>query len=136
MNNKKVLLVIEDEESLRNAVRDKLQLEGFKVLEAKNGAEGLAVALQEHPDLILLDIIMPVVDGITMLQDLRKDAWGRDAKVIMLTNVNSNDKLSEAMAQGSYDYLVKSDHKIEEIVEVVKKKLGLENEPSSGNTPQ
>lgn len=123
MENKKKILIVEDETSLRNALRDKLMLEGFIVLEAKNGEEGLDVALRDHPDLILLDIIMPKMDGLTMLKKLREDVWGKNTKVILLTNLNDNEKVSEALLQGSYDYLVKSDWKIEDVVTKVRARL-------------
>ena len=94
----------------------KLMLEGFIVLEAENGEEGLDVALRDHPDLILLDIIMPKMDGLTMLKKLREDVRGKNTKVILLTNLSDNEKVSEALLQGSYDYLVKSDWKIGDVV--------------------
>lgn len=118
-NGQKTILIAEDELLLRNALRDKLMREGFAVLEAKNGKEGLKIALSKHPDLILLDIIMPIMDGMTMLAKLREDKWGKDARVIVLTN------LSEiAVAHESYDYLVKSDWKIEDLIARVREKLG------------
>lgn len=95
------------------------------MLEAKNGEEGLEVALREHPDLILLDIIMPVMDGMTMLARLREDLWGKDAKVIMLTNLSDNEKVAETIAHGTYDYLVKSDWKLEDVVKKVRERLRL-----------
>jgi len=117
-NERKTILVVEDESLLLNALCDKLTREGFAVLEAKNGKEGLEVALRKHPDLILLDIIMPVMDGMTMLKKLREDTWGKDVKVIILTN------LSEvSVAHGSYDYLVKSDWKIEDVAARVRGRL-------------
>lgn len=124
MENQKKILIVEDETSLRNALRDKLLLEGFIVLEAKNGEEGLGVALRDHPDLILLDIIMPKMDGLTMLKKLREDVWGKNTKVILLTNLSDNEKVSEALLQGSYDYLVKSDWKIEDVVTKIRARLG------------
>ena len=123
MENKKTILVVEDEISLLNALCDKLTRENFAVLEAKNGEEGLEVALREHPDLILLDIIMPVMDGITMLKKLREDAWGKNAKVIILTNLSDNEKVAEAMRQETFEYLVKSDWKIEDVVAKVRERL-------------
>ena len=123
MENKKTILVVEDEISLLNALCDKLTRENFAVLEAKNGEEGLEVALREHPDLILLDIIMPVMDGITMLKKLREDAWGKNAKVIILTNLSDNEKMAEALEQKSHEYLVKSDWKIEDVVAKVRERL-------------
>ena len=123
MENKKTILVVEDEISLLNALRDKLTRENFAVLEAKNGEEGLEVALREHPDLILLDIVMPKMDGMTMLRKLREDLWGKSAKVIILTNLSDNEKVAEALEQKSYEYLVKSDWKIEDVVAKVRERL-------------
>lgn len=123
-NNKKILLV-EDEITLRNVMRDDLVSEGFSVLEAKNGAEGLEVALHSHPDLILLDVIMPVMDGMTMLKKLRQDPWGKDAKVIILTNLNEVGKISEAVAGKTYDYIIKSDIKLVDLIAMVRQRLGV-----------
>ncbi len=122
---KKVLIVeiVEDEISLLNVLSEKFKNEGFGVLEAKNGQEGLKIALAEHPDMILLDIIMPVMDGMTMLKKLREDAWGKDAKVIILTNLSDNATVAEAGSFESHEYLVKSDWKIDDVVAKVKEKL-------------
>jgi len=117
------ILIVDDEVSLRHALRDKLLLEGFSALEAKNGEEGLETALREHPDLILLDIVMPVMDGITMLKNLRADAWGQNAKVIMLTNLNGDGKVADAIVWGTQDYLVKSDWRLEDVVAKIRAKL-------------
>ncbi len=122
INNKKIL-VVEDEVSLRNALRDKLTLEGYSVVTATDGEEGLEVALRDHPDLILLDIVMPKMDGMTILTRLRQDSWGQKALVIMLTNLNDAEKVSDALVRGSYDYLVKSDWKMEDIVAKVRQRL-------------
>ncbi len=122
-NKQKIILVVEDETALRNALGDKLKHGGFSVLEAKNGKEGLEAALREHPDLILLDIVMPVMDGMAMFKKLREDVWGKNAKVIMLTNLNDAENVAEAMEQGSFNYFVKSDWKIEDVVAKVREKL-------------
>ena len=124
MENNKKILVVEDEISLRGALSNKLAREGFVVLEAKNGEEGLEMALSAHPDLILLDIVMPVMDGMTMLQKLREDAWGAEAKIFILTNLSDTNKVADAIMQGSYDYLVKTDWTLEDIVDRISKKLG------------
>src|SRR3989339_557055 len=106
--NKKILIV-EDEAPLRNAVSDILTFEGFTVFQAKNGQEGLDIALREHPDLTLLDLMMPIMDGLTMLEKLRQDqTWG-----------------TQAAEAGSYDFLVKSDWNIEDVVRKIKGRLGI-----------
>ncbi len=109
---------------MRNALHDKLAREGFAVLEAKDGQEGLNCALADHPDLILLDIVMPVMDGMTMLNKLRRDdTWGKDAQVILLTNLNEAGKVADALVRDVHDYIVKADWTLEDIVKKVKEKL-------------
>ena len=109
-----------------NALKDKLTREGFATLEAKNGEEGLNVALREHPDLILLDIVMPRMDGITMMKKLRQtDEWGKNVPVILLTNLSADDeKIMRAVTENEPAYyLVKSDHTISDVVEKVRERL-------------
>ena len=123
--NKKILIV-EDEAPLRNGVSDILTFEGFTVFQAKNGQEGLDIALREHPDLTLLDLMMPIMDGLTMLEKLRQDqTWGTQAAVILLTNINDPEKVAQATEAGSYDFLVKSDWNIEDVVRKIKGRLGI-----------
>jgi CheY-like chemotaxis protein len=120
------ILIVEDEAPLRNAMSDILTFEGFAVFQAKNGQEGLDIALREHPAIILLDIVMPIMDGLTMLEKLRQDpAYGKNAAVILLTNINDPDKVAQATDAGSYDFLVKSDWHIEDVVKKIKGKLGI-----------
>jgi len=123
MENKKKILVVEDDLPLRNILQNKLVREGFDVFEAKNGKEGLEIALAKHPDIILLDIIMPVMDGMTMLTKLREDVWGADAKVFILTNLSDTKKVADAITQGSYDYLVKTDWTLEDIIIRIRERL-------------
>lgn len=128
MANKKKILVIEiveDETSLSNVLSDRFEGEHFEVLKAKNGEEGLSIALREHPDLILLDLAMPVMDGITMLKKLREDEWGKSARAIILTNASDTEKVAEAMESEVFEYHVKSDTKIDDIVARVKGDLGV-----------
>lgn len=119
----KIILIVEDESSLLLVLHDRLLSEGFQILKAKNGQEALALALKEHPDLILLDLLMPVMDGITMLRKLREDAWGKNANVIVLTNLGGDEKLVEAKTLGVTDYLVKADWKIEDVVQKIKNQI-------------
>ena len=122
----KVILVVEDELSLARALVEKLFKEGFSVIEARNGEEGLQVALREHPDLILLDIVMPKMDGITMLTKLREDSWGKGARVVILTNLSDDLSVDKSIQYGAFDYLVKTDWKIEEVIEKIRARLGLQ----------
>jgi DNA-binding response OmpR family regulator len=130
LEKKNLLLVVEDEVILLKTLTDRLMSEGFNVLTATDGGEGLKLALANHPDLILLDLLMPKVDGLTMLQNLQKDDWGARAKVIILTNVkdmtNEGSKLNVGLTfSHSYEYLLKTDWSLDDVVLKIKKKLGL-----------
>jgi len=123
--SKKKILIIEDEGSLLEMLVEKFTNEGFDVLQSDNGKDGLKMALENHPNIILLDIILPKMDGLTVLDKIRSDEWGKNANVVMLTNLNSAEDVQKAMESGAHDYLVKTDWKMEEIVEKVKQKLGM-----------
>lgn len=114
------ILIVEDEAPARLAVKDKLEGGGYYVLQAANGQEALDIAVKEHPDLILLDVVMPVMDGLTMLRNLRKDDWGKTAKVIMLTNLSDPEKEEETSKSGVFGYFVKSNWKLSDLLSAIK----------------
>ncbi|EKD62550.1 MAG: response regulator PhoP [uncultured bacterium] len=117
------ILIVEDEDSLLSALVDKFLKAGYRVVTARDGEEGLTVALREQPDLILLDIVMPKMDGISLLRQLRDNSWGQDVPVILLTNLTDSKKIGEGMDLKAENFLVKSDWKIEDVVGKVKDKL-------------
>ncbi|MFM2414951.1 MAG: hypothetical protein RI911_644 [Candidatus Parcubacteria bacterium] len=121
----KRILLVEDEPAIARAMADKLTTEGFVVIQARDGEDGLAQAIKEHPDLILLDVVMPKMDGMTMLTNLRKDDWGKSAKVIFLTNLSEMEAVQKATELGVFDYIVKSDWKLSDVVHKVREKLGI-----------
>ena len=123
MATKKILLV-EDDKVLLNVLRDKLSGEGFEVLGASNGKDGLDLALKFHPDLIMADVLMPIMDGMEMVQKLREDDWGKKVSIIILTNLNNEKNVADFIEKGAYDYLVKANWSLEEVVKRVKEKLG------------
>lgn len=125
MELNKRLLIIDDEVLVLKSLSEKFTHEGFSVQTARDGKEGITKALSDHPDIILLDIIMPVMDGLTMLRLLRQDSWGKDAEVIILTNLSSAEKAQSALEQKVSDYLVKTEWSIGDLVKKVKEKLGL-----------
>lgn len=130
MSDKKTILVVEDTESLSNVLKSELSQDGFEVITASNGEEGLAMADEKHPDLILLDIVMPEMDGMTMYKKLRESDWGRDALVIVLTNLPAkfSQEFSEILKADGVEYVVKLDTEITDIVAKVKQKLGITEE--------
>lgn len=124
-NDKKSILVIDDEASVTRALSDKLSRAGFSVLMARDGEQGLKAALEKRPDLILLDIIMPKMDGMTMLSKLREDERGKTIPVIILTNLNADDAVTRGVVRDTPAYyLVKTDWTIEQVVEKVRERLG------------
>jgi DNA-binding response OmpR family regulator len=119
----KKILIVEDESSLRNILSEKLKIEGFDVSEAKNGEEGLTVAFEKKPDIILLDVIMPKMDGVTMLEKLREDKWGKKVPVIILTNLSSGTENTKAIEKKVSSFLVKTDWRLEDVVRKIKEIL-------------
>lgn len=121
MEKQKTILVVEDEKSLRDAIVDILRLKKFVPLEAKNGREGVDIALAKHPDLILLDLVMPEMDGMTALKKIREDAWGEKVPVIILTNLSATSEqlVEDMLTHKPMHYLVKSDWKLHDVVEKI-----------------
>lgn len=104
----KKILIIDDEQDLREAIATTLSYEGFEVITAGDGEEGLTLSLKEKPDLIFLDIIMPKLDGISMLKKLREDEWGKEAHVIVMTVLDDMGKMAEAVEGNATEYIVKT----------------------------
>lgn len=115
----KRILLIEDDDVQRKAFETKFSSEGFEVHLAKNGEEGLEVAIREKPDVLLLDLMMPKVDGIEFLKQLREDEWGKSAKVIVFTNRDDREAVSECLQYGVFEVFLKANESLEGIVEEV-----------------
>jgi DNA-binding response OmpR family regulator len=120
----KTVLIVEDEADLREAVTTALTYEGFTVLSAQDGEAGLATALEKKPNLILLDITMPKMDGLEVLMALRADEWGKGVQVIVMTASDDLGKVAEVVEAGGNEYIVKTDISLAGIVLKVKEKLG------------
>ncbi len=120
MAKQKTVLIIEDDKSLSHALADIL-CPKFSILEAESGEKGVELALSKHPNLILLDLLLPKMDGMTAFKEIRKDPWGKDVPVIILTNVNATDvKLVENMVTNKpLFYLVKVDWKIHDVAKKI-----------------
>ena len=120
---KQTILIVEDEQALLKVYAERFSEEGFLVLKAGNGQEGLDIALQEKPDIILLDILMPVMDGLTMMQKLRENkSWDKSVPIIFLTNLSEHEErvMKSADENKPAYYLVKSDWSLSSIVEKAK----------------
>lgn len=119
MTGKQKVLVVEDEEILLTALKEELANGGYEVEGASDGVEGLEKAKSFKPKLVLLDLLMPKMDGMEMLQKLKADSELRDIPVIILTNLSDYEKISEALSLGATDYLVKANYKLEDLLEKV-----------------
>lgn len=124
MNEKKKILVVDDEISLRRVLVDTLKAEdAFDVLEAADGEEAFIAIQKNHPDLVLLDIAMPKMDGLTVIKKLRSENVLGDTKVMFLTNSSDMAHVATAMSSGAFDYLIKADWDMKDVVAKVKEKL-------------
>src|SRR3989344_92444 len=120
MADKAKVLVVEDEEILLTALKEELNTGGYEVEGAVDGEDALVKVKTFHPQLILLDLVMPKMDGMEMLQKLKADAEVRDIPVVILTNLSDYDRISEALSLGAMDYLVKANYKLEDLLDKVK----------------
>ena len=112
----KKILIVDDEPEIRELLKKKLGRHGYAAIAAADGQEALAICREQLPDLILLDIIMPIMSGMDMLKQLRQDEWGKQANVIILSNLSSPEKEAEAKKLGVTDYIVKADWKLEDVI--------------------
>lgn len=123
---KKKLLIVEDDSTLHKALVEFLGAEGFEVVGAMDGEEGIEACRREKPDLVLLDIILPKKDGYEVIAELKADPELSSIPVVLLTNLGSLNDVEKALAMGATTYLVKADYKLEEVCRKVKEILGLE----------
>ena len=123
--NPKKILLVEDDDSLASVYLTRLEAEGFVVKRVPNGEEALAATIAFHPDLILLDVMMPKVSGFDVLDILRNTPETANVQVIMLTALSQESDKQRATDLGVDDYLVKSQVVIADVVERIKHHLGL-----------
>ncbi|MDP3964591.1 MAG: response regulator [bacterium] len=117
MPNSAKILLIEDEKMLSSMYSTKFTKEGYNLVAAYDGEEGLAKAKTEKPDLILLDIIMPKLDGFVVLKALKEDSSLKDIPVILLTNLGQDEDIKKGKELGANDYFIKANHTPAEVVE-------------------
>ncbi|MBU1167123.1 response regulator [Patescibacteria group bacterium] len=120
--NKKVL-VVEDDRFLVKIYQSKLKREGFEVITAYNGEEGVNMAKVKNPDIILLDLVMPKKDGFTALKEIKEDPKAAKIPVIILSNLGQDSDVERGKKMGAVDYLVKANTSINEVVRMINKYL-------------
>ena len=119
------VLIVEDDNFLANIYQTKFDMEGFKVSVAGDGEAGLNEAKKKKPDIILLDILLPKLDGFGVLSKLKEDPEVKNIPVILLTNLGQKDDVQKGLDLGASDYLIKAHFKPSEVVDKVKKVLGI-----------
>ncbi len=120
----KKILFIEDESALQKTLGDTLKKKGYDVIGALDGESGLRMAKLKKPDLILLDLILPKMDGFEVLEKLKEDEETKEIPIIILTNLERMQDIEKALELGAKTFLVKANYTLEEVVEKVKKALG------------
>jgi CheY-like chemotaxis protein len=120
----KKILFVEDESALQKTFGDLLKQEGYIMVSALNGEDGLKLAEAEKPDLILLDLILPKLHGFEVLKQLKGNPETKDIPIIVLTNLEGMGDVEKALELGAKTYLVKANYTLEEVVSKIKKALG------------
>jgi DNA-binding response OmpR family regulator len=124
MAKKKIkILLVEDDSFLLNMYATKFELENFDVVVAEDGEKGIRMAKTEKPDIILLDIMLPKIDGFDVLKALKKSQETSNLPVILLTNLSQKDDIDKGLALGAVDFLIKAHFMPSEVVEKIKKIL-------------
>jgi len=119
----KKILLIEDDKFLRELIIQKLAKEDYDLFEAVNGEEGIKIAKSQKPDLMLLDLILPEVDGFEVLSRMKEDSELSQIPVIILSNLGQKDDIEKGLKLGAVDYLIKAHFTPNEIIEKVKSVL-------------
>ncbi len=117
------ILLIEDDPFLLNMYATKFELENFKVVMAEDGEKGLKTAIKEIPDIILLDIMLPQMDGFEVLKGLKEEKSTQAIPVILLTNLSQKEEVERGLSMGANDYLIKAHFMPSEVVDKIKEVL-------------
>lgn len=117
------VLIIDDDPLILDIYTLKFKEQGFEVEIATTGKEGLKMAKEYRPDAILLDIVMPAIDGFEILQELKKDKTAYPSKVVLLTNLGQREEVERGKALGADDYIIKAHFTPSEVVDKVKNTL-------------
>ena len=113
------LLIVEDEDVLLRVLKEKFEAENFDVSVARSGDVVLSLAKKFKPDVILLDILLPKMDGLEVLAQLKDDADLANIPVIIMSNLDDDERVKKGLKLGAVDYLIKTQHPVNEVVEKV-----------------
>jgi DNA-binding response OmpR family regulator len=121
--SKKKILVVEDDPMINSMYKTKFKVAGFEVFTADNGVTGLELVKKEKPDIVMLDVMLPQLDGFSVLEQIKKDETTKDIPVIMLTNLGTDEDKAKGARMGALDYLVKASLTPGQISEKIKQIL-------------
>jgi len=119
----KKVLMIEDDIFLRKLYRDQLTRKDFEFIEATNGEEGINKTINEHPDLILLDLMLPMKNGFDVLKEIKGNKETKNIPVIIISNLGQESDIKEGLNLGADDYFVKTEIRLSEIIDRIVNKL-------------
>lgn len=122
-DKKPKVLLVEDDKMIIDMYTLKFTQEGYDVLQAENGKDGLEMAKKQNPNIVLLDIILPQMDGFTVLKSLKADANTKDIPVVLLTNLGQDGDVKKGLELGAVDYLIKANFTPSQVVDKVKSLL-------------
>jgi DNA-binding response OmpR family regulator len=121
--NKPTVLVIEDSSYLADSLVDMLEMYNYRPIHCLTGREGVATALEQHPDLILLDIRLPDISGYEVYQQIRATDWGKTANIMVLTASESTENIAKNIDLPPADVLFKPDWSMKQLAEIISKKI-------------
>lgn len=117
------ILIVEDETALLYALKAELSHNGFEILEAMDGEKGLRILEQQKPDIVILDLLLPGIDGFEVLKRMKSKNETKNIPVIILTNLGDKESIEKGKALGANDYLIKTDYTLEEVINKLKNLL-------------
>ena len=115
------ILIVEDEQTLANVIKEEFKDMGYEIKIAKDGEEALTMAKSFHPNIMLLDLVLPKKGGLDVLAELKADADLKTIPVIVLSNLAEDENIKKALTLGAEDYFVKTQHSIYEVIEKIQK---------------
>lgn len=125
MNKKAKILIVEDELAVVKLISEKVAQVGYEPIVAMDGEEGIAKALSERPDLIILDLVLPKKDGLVVMKSLREDPWGKTVPIIILTNLSADSRITARVIKDEPAYyLTKTEWPLDDVIQKVKETIG------------